>query len=1322
MFMARLFVYHVSMLALSSLVLSSLFVLPARGATYHDITIDGNIADWNADEKMGTRNSCNFYVSWNATHVFIGWNGTNWAGDGDLHIYMNTTLGGSSTSKAWNGVNTLPFEADFLFWVEDGSANNFGLDQYSGTWSPVPASGISQYIGWSGNPNTELAIPRSLLGNPTSMGIMAYALWESEGKVWNAFPTENPASQTGSETFTAYYQLDLSPGVSPIACPVVISQPANMVADGNFGDWQSNYNESTSWDKFYISWNATHLFLGWNGTIWAGSGDLMIYLNTTNGGSAQGMDWSGVHTLPFSADYLFWIEDGNAGCFGLKKYEASWVSTAYTGASFIGWSGNPNTEIFIPLSELGNPSKVGIVAFAQWESSCNIWRAYPAANQALNSGQQAFTDYYDCTLSSAHANTTIVTDDVPPSITFIAPTNGETIVTSEYAIKASAHDNIAVAKVEVSFDSSPYANMTWSAVDNAYTYDWLGYSSGIHTLSSRATDAKGNVKITTITVTYSPGGLDTVPPTVTIDFPSNNEVIYSLSYEIKSRATDNVGVTMVQIAIDGGAYSTMYYISQEARWGFLWGGYSVGMHNITVKAYDAAGNEGTRTARCTYDPAGNDTTSPSVTIDYPTASETITSASYTVKAMASDNVGIASVAFRADAGGWQAMSWNSYESRWTYLWSGYSEGVHTLAVRAFDVAGNNATATVSVNYAPAAVDTIRPVAYIDHPTPGEVLVSPSYEIKAHATDNVGVTLMQVAIDGGAWNGMWYDSTEDRWAFHWEYYPEGNHTIIVRAFDSAGNNGSTAVSCSYSTSSQDATPPTVTIEYPTPGEVIVSPTYEIKARASDNVGVSRVAISIDGSAFSDMTNVGDNYAYSWSGYAIGSHEIMVKAWDASNNTGTSFTTATYTPSGDDTVPPQVFVESPTPNQIITMSGFPVRARASDNVAVSTVKVRFDDSVWLDMTQSSGTWTYSWSTYSEGMHNISVRATDSSGNNATATVSCFYYIDDSAPVVQISSHSDGQAASVQTIMLTGTSSDDTGIVRVEACASPSGWSGQLNWINCSGTSYWVVRLTLAPGNNTVRVRATDLAGKITNVTITLRYGSVVTPDVTPPVVSFTSPMNGTTLSAMSAVISGSASDDRGLASLFLKIGNANAINITDCLSGASWTYMCVFDAQGAQVVELTATDHSGNTASAYLHITINIPVANSAPTLGSALVYPSKGTTSTTFSFKVSYVDKDGTSPAYVNVVIDGEKHNMTYMSGTNVDGAVYEYRAKLRDGSHRYYFEASDGKEEASLDDAGSPFALRVDKPKSSPGYNTFALLVALALIGACACALARRRV
>ena len=81
---------------------------------------------------------------------------------------------------------------------------------------------------------------------------------------------------------------------------------------------------------------------------------------------------------------------------------------------------------------------------------------------------------------------------------------------------------------------------------------------------------------------------------------------------------------------------------------------------------------------------------------------------------------------------------------------------------------------------------------------------------------------------------------------------------------------------------DTTPPTVSITAPSSGAT-VSGTVSFTASASDDTGVSKVEFYVDGSLKS--TDTSSPYSYSWntSGAGNGSHTLMVKAYDAANNT-------------------------------------------------------------------------------------------------------------------------------------------------------------------------------------------------------------------------------------------------------------------------------------------------------------------------------------------------------------------------------------------------------------------------------------------------------
>ncbi|NPA74767.1 MAG: extracellular solute-binding protein [Euryarchaeota archaeon] len=208
--------------------LSILYNIPsAKAASFHSITCDGNLADWAKDEYLGDDFSKDAYFTWNATSLFVGWNGTDWSTEGDLFIYFNTSAGGSTHTIAWNSQasHTLPFAADYSLIVEKGF--DVHLYKWDSNWTDISASYTgANYIGWSQNKVTEIEIPRSEIGNPTSVDVIIFAQWETEDKVWAVFPTNNPSGNSMNVTFYSYYHFHLIAGVSP-------DDPANIVTTVN---------------------------------------------------------------------------------------------------------------------------------------------------------------------------------------------------------------------------------------------------------------------------------------------------------------------------------------------------------------------------------------------------------------------------------------------------------------------------------------------------------------------------------------------------------------------------------------------------------------------------------------------------------------------------------------------------------------------------------------------------------------------------------------------------------------------------------------------------------------------------------------------------------------------------------------------------------------------------------------------------------------------------------------------------------------------------------------------------------------------------------
>ncbi len=158
--------------------------------------------------------------------------------------------------------------------------------------------------------------------------------------------------------------------------------------------------------------------------------------------------------------------------------------------------------------------------------------------------------------------------------------------------------------------------------------------------------------------------------------------------------------------------------------------------------------------------------------------------------------------------------------------------------------------------------------------------SGTIQLSAKALDNVAVTKVEFYVDNalrGASAAAPYtlalDSTQ---------LTNGSHNLLVKAYDAAGNVGSSSVlAFTVSNVATDTTAPTVSVT-----ESGSSGTIKFNANAVDNVGVTRVDYLLD-SVVKGSSNVAP-YAVSYDSTLLtnGNHTLQAKAYDAAGNVGTS----------------------------------------------------------------------------------------------------------------------------------------------------------------------------------------------------------------------------------------------------------------------------------------------------------------------------------------------------------------------------------------------------------------------------------------------------
>jgi thermitase len=197
------------------------------------------------------------------------------------------------------------------------------------------------------------------------------------------------------------------------------------------------------------------------------------------------------------------------------------------------------------------------------------------------------------------------------------------------------------------------------------------------------------------------------------------------------------------------------------------------------------------------------------------------------------------------------------------------------------------------------------------------------------------------------------------------------------------NASRAVNQAFSTGSApgDSAPPTVSFSSPSNGST-VSGVLSVQVSASDNVGVSSVSLSIDGSSLGSDTTAPYSFSLNTASYNTGNHTLTATARDAAGNTSSASITINVS-NVSDTVPPVPLITAPSNGG--TVSGnVVIYAMATDNVKVTKIELYVDNV--LKNTSNGSTAQMRWNTKqaSAGVHTLKARALDAAGNSASVSI--------------------------------------------------------------------------------------------------------------------------------------------------------------------------------------------------------------------------------------------------------------------------------------------------------------------------------------------------
>lgn len=228
-----------------------------------------------------------------------------------------------------------------------------------------------------------------------------------------------------------------------------------------------------------------------------------------------------------------------------------------------------------------------------------------------------------------------------------------------------------------------------------------------------------------------------------------------------------------------------------------------------------------------------------------------------------------------------------------------------------------------------------------------------------------------------------NSTPATYNFSWTPASVGVHNITIIAIASnplCGGLANPAESISFDNLGVlDTVPPSITITYPSNGHVFATTTIVANGTASDNIGLSKVEVSVNGGSF--QIAAGTSVWNVSLTLILGSNIINARATDTSGNTNNVSVTVSSTAL--DSTPPIMSVVSP---QNTTYNTSSVWANVTLDEAGSWCGASLNNALNRTLSNTSLTaWYLNLSTLSEGANNVKFFCNDTAGNmNASSLI--------------------------------------------------------------------------------------------------------------------------------------------------------------------------------------------------------------------------------------------------------------------------------------------------------------------------------------------------
>jgi hypothetical protein len=376
-------------------------------------------------------------------------------------------------------------------------------------------------------------------------------------------------------------------------------------------------------------------------------------------------------------------------------------------------------------------------------------------------------------------------------------------------------------------------------------------------------------------------------------------------------------------------------------------------------------------------------------------------------------------------------------------------GTYQVQYNVSDSAGNNVTATRTVNVVAGSGDTTPPVITINGSNPVSITQGQTYTDAGATYADVGDGVTGITITNA--NTVSNVNTSSA----------GTYQVVYSATDNAGNN--TTATRTVNVVSSDTTAPVITINGSNPVTVTANTSYtDAGASYTDNVDGGPTTIT------SQNTTSNVNITLP------GTYTVTYTATDAAGNTATAQRTVNVT--AGDTTPPVITVTGSNPVTIFKDSTYAdAGATWTDNVDGGPFTITGSNTTSNVNITLPGTYT------------VTYTATDAAGNTATATRTVYVVADNTPPVITMNGATNPyQVAQNTTYVDPGATATDNA-------------DGTITLTSANVTIN--VNTAVQGTNYTVVYSVTDAAGN--NATAT-RYVHVVAPaDTTPPTLTLSGP---------------------------------------------------------------------------------------------------------------------------------------------------------------------------------------------------------------------------